>query len=466
MIMKIVLFLCMAPVPLILYFVLRNEAKPKKNMILGVTLPKDARTDPRVLAVVRRFLTWQTILLIAIFLLVLPPFLLASESVAMLWYFSWMLVAIILPNIPFVRANRQLGVLKQENGGFGESTGLTLVDTKLALAPKKPWSVWLFLPSMVLSLAPVVSTVLTVRGRDEFVPLLFIYLSFFLISVLLYILYRIVFRQRGEVVDENTTVNAALTQVRRYNWSKSCMAIAWLTSLLGLALWLAGPKLYVILAATLGYTLLLLGFILRAEFKTRRVQQKLTEDSGKAVYTDDDAHWPLGMFYYNPDDSRTLVTKRTGIGTTMNMAKAPAKVLAVFVVLMLLSMPLVGVWMMHEENAPVRLEMAGPKISAMHTGTVYTLDTSEIQSAYLLEKLPVDGVRTNGTAMSTVLEGSFRYEGIGDCRLCLDPRTPPFLVIRTAERTYIFGSGHMDETMNVFNQLQSLGLTAMAPASP
>ena len=36
-----VLYLCLVPV----YFMLRNETKPKKNIILGVTLPYEARQD-------------------------------------------------------------------------------------------------------------------------------------------------------------------------------------------------------------------------------------------------------------------------------------------------------------------------------------------------------------------------------------------------------------------------------------
>ena len=46
-----ILYLCLIPV----YFMLRNETKPKKNIILGVTLPLLAQSDPRVGDIVRRF---------------------------------------------------------------------------------------------------------------------------------------------------------------------------------------------------------------------------------------------------------------------------------------------------------------------------------------------------------------------------------------------------------------------------
>ena len=50
MLMKLILFACFMPLPIILYFVLRNETKAKKNLILGVTLPLDARGDGMVQA--------------------------------------------------------------------------------------------------------------------------------------------------------------------------------------------------------------------------------------------------------------------------------------------------------------------------------------------------------------------------------------------------------------------------------
>ncbi len=47
-------------------------------------------------------------------------------------------------------------------------------------------------------------------------------------------------------------------------------------------------------------------------------------------------HWKLGIFYYNPADHRTLVTKRVGLGWTVNFARpviwAPTVALAVLAI--------------------------------------------------------------------------------------------------------------------------------------
>jgi hypothetical protein len=162
----------------------------------------------------------------------------------------------------------------------------------------------------------------------------------------------------------------------------------------------------------------------------------------------------MGMFYYNPNDSHTMVNRRTGMGTTLNMAKTPAKVLMGFTALVLLSIPATGLFIIHEGKTPVRLEHSGESITAIHTRTVYTIDFSDIHTAYLISVLP-DGIRTNGTGMDSVFKGSFRLEGIGDCRLCLDPRTPPFIVAVTEDETYIIGSANAEETKLVFETVQS-----------
>jgi hypothetical protein len=124
-------------------------------------------------------------------------------------------------------------------------------------------------------------------------------------------------------------------------------------------------------------------------------------------------------------------------------------------------MPFIGVWMMREEATPVSLKVEGTQIIASHSGTVYQIDFSDIISASELALLP-NGTRTNGTAMETVLKGNFKYDGIGPCRVCLDPRVPPFLVLTADSRTYILGSSSPAEMRIVTETLRGKGLMAAA----
>ena len=54
----------------------------------------------------------------------------------------------------------------------------------------------------------------------------------------------------------------------------------------------------------------------------------------KVEIRDDDKHWKLGMFYYNPDDPAFIVEKRFGIGWTNNWARPISWVITIgFIVL-------------------------------------------------------------------------------------------------------------------------------------
>ncbi len=193
-----------------------------------------------------------------------------------------------------------------------------------------------------------------------------VYLTFAVMTGGFYFLYRVVFHQKADVVDENTPVNAALTQVRRYNWGKCWLFVTWMSGLYSLVIWLFGKNGIVMPAASVAYTLALLVFLVNAELKTRKIQQRLTAESGRSVYTDDDDNWIFGMLYNNPKDRHLMVNRRTGIGTTINVARPAGKIIIVFTVLLILSLPFFGLQMIRMETTPVSLTVTDAEIVAAH----------------------------------------------------------------------------------------------------
>lgn len=309
---------------------------------------------------------------------------------------------------------------------------------------------------MVIGILPAVYTACTQWGTEEFWPQLIAFGSLAAMVVFFGLLYRIIYRQRAEVVDDDTSLSAALTQVRRYNWSKFWIVSAWLTGIYTFLFWVLHSAMTQ-LVSVLAYTLLLIAIALQAEFKTRKVQQQLTQNSGKNVYTDEDDKWIFGLFYNNPADRHFVVNRRTGMGMTINLARVGGKIVMAVSAILLLSMPFFGVWMMDEEFTPVTLRTEGTAIVAGHTSDEYRIRYGDIESATLLDELPA-GRRTNGTGMATVLKGSFDLDGIGPCRLCLDPRSAPFIEIETAGQIYILGSSDSDETYAVYSAFAALGV--------
>ena len=108
--MKWFFFLCFAPILPLVYFFTRNEAKPKNNLILSTTLPKEAWKDEKVLAVLRSFRRSLNVTCILLALLLLPTFFISYVSVLTAYYILWTIALVIVPNIPYcIHVNKMRG---------------------------------------------------------------------------------------------------------------------------------------------------------------------------------------------------------------------------------------------------------------------------------------------------------------------------------------------------------------------
>lgn len=439
----------MLPVLFILYFMLRSEAKPRKNIVLGVTLPYIAREDPEVKGIVGAYKRQLGIVTLA---LILPPFaalLTKHMSIAMTIYMVWLECVLVGMYVPYIRQHRKLKALKKERGWYSGAAGKAVVDLRAAAAPRRTVSGWWFLPPAILSLVPVFAQFGDIRGNWPFLMVLSIMAA---LVVSCYFFYRVLYRQRAEVVDENEALTGALTRVRRHNWARFWLWMAYLSAAYSIGIWLCGMNGNAVLILSLAYAFALLLIAMRTEFAARRAQYALAANSGQSTYVDEDAHWIWGMFYYNPDDRHILINNRVGMGTTVNFARRSGQIFMGVSALLLLAMPLVGVWMMHEEFTPVQLSVTQEAVVANHCARTYTIPYDEIDEVQRMDVLP-QGVRTAGTAMDTVMKGNYRLEGIGNCRVCLDPRVPPFLVIRTADAVYVVGASQSEAAEACYGEI-------------
>ena len=116
MIGALILWGCIIWIVPLVYVLLRNEAKWKKNIVVGTTLPYEARQDPEVEEVLRRYrrqLGWMSVLLL---LVTVPCMFIPRFSVQFIVWSFWILLAMILLQIPFVRTNKALRRIKAERG--------------------------------------------------------------------------------------------------------------------------------------------------------------------------------------------------------------------------------------------------------------------------------------------------------------------------------------------------------------
>lgn len=451
----IFLLVCCYPVLPIMAAVMANEAKVKKNIAIGCTLPLTAQHDPRVQEICREYKkrVWRWFFIMTAALI--PALLLPRFSLALAYMFIWMLAAIAPSFVLFARCNGRLRALKKENGWLSPYGG-TVVAADLGAKPEelgKPLSRWLFIPPLLVSLIPC-ALAMASGNEGERMGGLILGLTFALCCLMSLFFYPLVFRQRPDVVDSDSRVNAALTRVRRYNWGKTWIAMSWLSALLALGFWFLRESVFWLMLLTLAYTAGMLYFALRAEFAVRRAQERLPRESGARDYVDEDQYWIWGLFYCNPDDRRTLINDRTGMGMGMNLAKPAGKITMGLVVLILvIGVPLAAVWLVAIDFTPRGARIEDGELYFQHFTERYEIPLDEISETELLYELP-RAARVAGTGMDTLCEGRFDVEGYENVRISLDPGQDCYIVVLTDEGlTRIFNLMTREETEAFYAEL-------------
>ena len=409
----------------------KSECKPKKNIIAGVTLPYSAQDDAAVLALLAQYkkdlkLTCWIMLAAAV-----PSLLLQGFGAFMTYWLTWTIFMCLSFYVPYIRCNKALRKLKEDRGWRrAEEAPQVVTDLKAAAEEMRWLSPWWFLPPFVISLVPLFfeRTVWWLWGLDA------------VIVPVSYLCYRYLYRNRAEVVDEDSERTLALTRIRRYNWGKCWLIVAWATGFFNVGMWLTLENIWLCMAVILVYGLVVCVSVIGIEFRVRRLQEKLTADSGQGYYVDEDDRWIWGMIYYNPNDARLTINNRTGVGTTINLARRSGQILMGLGLALLLACPLVGVWEMGMEQAPVELEVTETEIIGSHYGGEWSVALEDIGSVEVLKERPPLR-RVAGTGMESALTGQFNADGWGRVTVCIDPRTGPWLLVTAEDGTlYLFGA--------------------------
>lgn len=409
----------------------KSECKPKKNIIAGVTLPYSAQDDAAVLALLARYkkdlkLTCWIMLAAAV-----PSLLLQGFGAFMTYWLTWTIFMCLSFYVPYIRCNKALRKLKEDRGWRrAEEAPQVVTDLKAAAEEMRWLSPWWFLPPFVISLVPLFfeRTVWWLWGLNA------------VIVPVSYLCYRYLYRNRAEVVDEDSERTLALTRIRRYNWGKCWLIVAWATGLFNVGMWLTLENIWLCMAVILVYGLVVCVSVIGIEFRVRRLQEKLTENSGQGYYVDEDDRWIWGMIYYNPNDARLTINNRTGVGTTINLARRSGQILMGSGLALLLACPLIGVWMIGMERAPVELEVTGTEIIGSHYGGEWSVALEDIKEVRVLKERPPLR-RVAGTGMESALTGQFNADGWGRVTVCIDPRTGPWLLVTTEDgKLFLFGA--------------------------
>ena len=444
MIMRLILWLSVLWIAPLVSGVLVNDAKFKKNLAVGVTIPPAFQADPDVAVRLARFRRQEWTVCIALVLAAVPCVFVRAFGLNMTLWSVWLLLVCVLPYVPYARCNLALKRLKVEHGWRGEAAPRTeTVD--LAAVPSYRWlSPWLFALPLVVSLLPLLWSL------EDWIVLL----TDAACVVLFWVCYRFCYRKKSERVDENAELAKVLSQVRLHRWGRLWLVSAWVMAALNLVFSLAAPDSTFALCALGALMLFHIAYLLYNEFRLRALQAKLTAGAATGALVDEDDRWIFGQFYYNPDDRHLIVNARTGINTTVNLARPAGRAFLGFAALCLLGMLAVGPWMTSLDTRPVTLTATETELVSTYGGKETCIPRTEITEVTLLDELPEHLTRSNGTSMEHVMHGRYVARGYGGLNLCLDPAEPPFLLVQTEERTYLLASRDPEQTWAAYHALQ------------
>lgn len=192
-------------------------------------------------------------------------------------------------------------------------------------------------------------------------------------------------------------------------------------------------------------------FILFAHANKAVKAVKMAKEPG--FREEEDNSWIFGMFYYNPKDKHTMVTKRVGIGVTTNMATPVGKALDIIGAIALLLIPVMCVWMMLEEFMPIHLMLDQRTVVAKHITIDYEIPLSQVEGCSLIYELP-SWSKTTGTAMERLEKGNFFIRNEGKCEVFLNPKNAVFIKFTAEDITYYMGGYDNEETVRIYEQIR------------
>lgn len=464
MAMKILMgVICFLPVMLIMYGVLYFEGKRKGNILFGVTLWKEnfdeaENTELEALTkAYKRNLMIVNLIVIAGFIMCCIP---DRSSIYMSAFMLLILVMIIIYFIPFANANKRLKEIKNREiqlSGDNTEQNIRSVDINAAAQKDPVFFVKIAAVGMIAGIAPFVLECFMGKSSDMRGVNLLIVGMFSAVGIAFFLLMFYFGRMKTEVLSGDSSVNIQIARVKRYQWSRSCAVFVWINAVYTFYIWFRMGDLNTgwpeIVIVSFIYAAILLIVIFLAQIKVLNVQNKYAVESLGSV--DDDKYWLWGMVYYNKNDKRFMVSKRAGIGTTINMAKPAGKIFMVVVAVILIASTVgSSIWMLLIDITPVSLEINDNYIISSQLSEEYNISLNTVTNAELLDKLP-DMNKRVGTGMESIYKGSF-VEKEGEkkkCEVCVRIKDGPYIRLETETGVYYLNDEKPEKTVSIYEEI-------------
>ena len=450
----LILCICMYPFVLIMYVLLKNEAESKKGIYYGVTVPKEHRSAPEIKEITAVYHKQMKRSLWAMLIFPIPALFLPWESIVVAVWMLWMTISIFIFFVPFAIANGKLKEIKREKEWQTETTADVEVEIKSAGAIRRVKWYHFILQCVTSVILPVLVIFGDFGSRRQ--PLFVMMLTFAGISFMFWGIAVWQDRQKTQIISSDSDVNVNYNRAKKNLYKNFWVLCSWVN--VGYMVWLLfcvdewGRFTQMFWWATGGYLLGTMIPLIWMVKKKSALDKTYETKRNKVTSEDNDDNWIWGMLYYNPKDRHSMVEKRVGIGTTMNMATGGGKAMMAFAGVTLLSLPVISIWVIMLEFTPIQLVADENRIVANHLREEYVISMPAIEEAELLDELPKMS-RNSGTAMENLKKGSWSIAEEGNCTVFLDPRNDVFLRIETPSRRYYLSGQNDEETKAVYDAI-------------
>lgn len=285
--------------------------------------------------------------------------------------------------------------------------------------------------------------------------------------ILLILLYTFLNRMPQKTYCEDTAINKAVNDNRRYYSGRMLflftLADAFLSIFLSLQTILPGRVTFFLGAVC--FLIIAVFLFLAIESLSKMNKLKLNYLQGVKDYQyDEDDFWRYGLFgasYNNPADPAILKANNSnGMNYNINMGNPRARMIsAAFLCLLILFLSYLFVypWFLDRKHELVEMNIDGGQLSI--SGPFYNkeIDIDSIEKVDLLKEIP-KGIRTFGSANGIYATGNYRLDGIGNCKMYIASRHMLYILCNTSSGIVIVNDDEESKTLEIYEQLSNLAV--------
>ena len=227
---------------------------------------------------------------------------------------------------------------------------------------------------------------------------------------------------RNEVISEDSDINANYNRAKKKNMADFIVLFTWINTaiilimMIMMSIW---DYQILYLAVYAVYMLaIMIGIYIYAK-RQKQIEKRYKKET--SVEIDDDDNWILGQIYYNPDDKRLNITKRVGVGSTVNMAHPVGKAIYIASALLVIFTFIMLIYVGVLSKTPMEVRLSDGNLVCHQMKDDYVIPISSIDEISIESDSGKLKLRKEaGYDMPPMNKGKFNINDEGGCITFLD----------------------------------------------